>query len=436
MHVKSFIKNIVVWVLTLEARLVLKKYKPKIVGVTGSVGKTSTKDAIFTVLGSRYYVRKSQKSFNTELGIPLTILGCDNGWNNPFLWLKNILIGLGVIFFPNHYPQWLVLEVGLDRPGDISRVVDWVKFDVVVYSRLSSTPVHVEFFGGVQELLQEKRKLIDGLRVGGVLITNKDDGLQREFKKEKVTHMTYGFEEGATVTGSRVDIAYRRKKPTGVTFRVDHGGASVPVTFSGVLGQQHAYPALAACVVGLSQNINLVQVGKAFTQHEQIPGRMRILDGINGSIILDDSYNASPIATDAALDVFSELSVDGKEGQKGRRICVFGDMTELGSLTVPMHEKIGKRVGQIASIFVAVGQRMQVAADAAQEIGMNKTSVVRLHDSHEAGEYLKKNIEKGDIILVKGSQVMRMEHAVKEVLKLPEKSKELLVRQETVWLKR
>lgn len=123
----------------------VRKYKPRIVAVTGSVGKTSTKDAIFAVLADNQHVRKSDKSFNSEIGLPLTILGCPNAWNNPLRWLQNIFDGFLLLVLPSRYPAWLVLEVGADRPGDISGVAKWLPVDVAVITRLPEVPVHVEF---------------------------------------------------------------------------------------------------------------------------------------------------------------------------------------------------------------------------------------------------------------------------------------------------
>src|SRR3989344_1903834 len=143
---KSFFKKIITAILQAEARLILRKYKPKIAAITGTVGKTSAKDAIYTVLSGSHYVRKSQKSFNSELGVPLTIIGAASGWNNPLLWLYNIIAGLGVILLKNHYPKWLVLEVGVDQPGDMQKITSWLKPDIAVITRFSKVPVHVEFF--------------------------------------------------------------------------------------------------------------------------------------------------------------------------------------------------------------------------------------------------------------------------------------------------
>src|SRR3989344_3802688 len=128
---KLFLKQILISILKLEAKLVLKKYKPKIVAITGSVGKTSTKDAVYAALSKFYFVRKSEKSFNSEIGLPLTILGVPNGWSNIFLWIKNIIHGLELILTREDYPEWLVLEIGADKPGDIKSVAKWLYADVV-----------------------------------------------------------------------------------------------------------------------------------------------------------------------------------------------------------------------------------------------------------------------------------------------------------------
>jgi len=154
---KSVFKKIISKILQFESNLVIKKYKPKIIAVTGSVGKTSSKDAIFSVMATSFYVRKSEKSFNSDIGIPLTILGCENAWSNPLKWFLNIWKGVCLICLKNNYPEWLVIEVGADRPNDIKNISKWLKPDVVVVTRFAKVPVHVEFFGNRESL---KRKEI------------------------------------------------------------------------------------------------------------------------------------------------------------------------------------------------------------------------------------------------------------------------------------
>src|ERR1035437_7829614 len=192
---KNAIKKIIVLILSWQAHQVLKKYQPKIIAVTGSVGKTSTKDAIFSVLSPSRHIRKSDKSFNSEIGVPLTILGCDNGWNNPFIWFSNILHGFSLLISKHEYPDWLVLEVGADRPGDIKDLTSWLKPDITVVTRFGKTPVHVEFFENREELIREKSYLVENLNRGGAAILNYDDEDVQAFGQyTECTKIFYGFD--------------------------------------------------------------------------------------------------------------------------------------------------------------------------------------------------------------------------------------------------
>jgi len=217
---KSLLKKIIISILILEARLVLKKYKPRIIAVTGNVGKTSTKDAIYTVISKVHYVRKSEKSFNSEIGIPLTILGGRNGWNNMFIWIQNIFEGLALIFLKNHYPKCLVLEVGADRPGLMKEITSWLKPDVVVVTKIGAVPVHVEIFKTVEKLIQEKAVLVEALKNDGLLIMYADDENSMSLKSKFAGRvMTYGFSEKSTLMASNEKILYTKAgKPLGINF--------------------------------------------------------------------------------------------------------------------------------------------------------------------------------------------------------------------------
>src|SRR3989338_6307107 len=159
-------KKVISFILKSEARLALRKYKPRIIAITGSVGKTSTKDAVYTALSRFYSCRKSQKSQNSEIGVPLTILDIPNASRSFFGWLKNIINGLVLVLLPHYYPEWLVLEIGADTPHDIEKISRWVKPDVVVVTRLSKVPVHVEFFASPEALFKEKANLVKTLKQG------------------------------------------------------------------------------------------------------------------------------------------------------------------------------------------------------------------------------------------------------------------------------
>lgn len=429
---KQFFKNIVIRILQLEARLVVKKYKPKIVAITGNLGKTSAKDAIYTVLSGHFFVRKSDKSFNSEIGIPLAILGCPTGWNNPVIWLKNILNGLGLIFLKNHYPKWLVLEVGADRPGDIKKIAKWLRPDIVVVTGFGEVPVHVEFFPSVSDLVKEKSYLIKALKKGGTAILGSDDKYSigmKEDTNEKI--ITYGFDEEAAVRASHQGVLYDENKlPIGMTFKLNYGANSVPINVMGTAGRAQINSVLAAMVVGVSEGLNIVSLAESVNKHETPPGRVKLIKGLKGSVIIDDTYNSSPKAVSEALDAIDEIKT------RGKKIAIFGDMMELGKYSKTEHEKAGEKAAKIVDTLAVVGLRAKFIAEGALGDGMPKEKIFYFENSNDAGLYLAGLLGKGDIVLVKGSQSMRMERAVEKLMLNPENRADLLVRQEKEWLER
>jgi len=436
---KSILRKIIVWILTFEAKLVLKKHKPKIVAVTGTVGKTSTKDAIFATLSAFFHVRKSEKSYNSEIGVPLTILGLPNAWGNPSGWLANICRGAWRAFFSKNYPKWLVLEVGADHPGDIRAITKWLKTDVVVASQFSSMPVHVEFFTSPEAVTKEELSLADSLKDDGIIVVNADDELVDNISpKENQKLVSFGFSEKATVKGGEYEILYKDDKPTGIQFLINSGQDSTKLKINGVLGKHHAYPALAGIAVATSQAQDLFKSAEAISVYKAPPGRMNILEGINDSVIIDDSYNSSPIAFARALETLKALDKPSahKTAQAGKKIVVMGDMLELGQYSAEEHKKAGELVAKTADVFVTVGVRSRYAADIALENGMRKEVVFHYDNSVQAGEALKHIIENGDVVLVKGSQGVRLEKTIAKILAHPEKKAELLVRQDKEWVSR
>jgi UDP-N-acetylmuramoyl-tripeptide--D-alanyl-D-alanine ligase len=427
---KIFFKKFIVQILQLEARLVLWKYQPKVVAITGSVGKTSTKDAVYAVLSGVSYVRKSQKSFNSEIGLPLTILGCPNGWNDPKLWLKNILKGFLLFVLPQKYPEWLILEVGIGKPGDMKKTASWLKSDLVIITAIGETPVHIEFFNSRKHLIEEKARLIKTLKKNGILILNADDEAVISMKtKTKNKVITYGFKEGADILGSEDNIFYNDAGiPEGVICRVDEDGRSLPVLIEGVFGKNHIYASLGALALASSLKLSMLEAINRLKNYEVPPGRMRLLKGINESLIIDDSYNSSPFACEVGLKTFGEVK------NKGRRIAVLGDMLELGKHTKSAHENIGKIVKENAEILMVVGLRAETIKIGAEKEGMNPENIFSFSNSLEAGKFLKDFIKKDDLIFVKGSQGVRMERTVGEIIEDQENKSKLLVRQDSEWL--
>lgn len=428
---KSFIRNIVTKIIETEARLVLRKYHPKIIAVTGSVGKTGTKDAVFAVLGDLLVARKSAKSFNSEIGLPLTILGCDNAWSDPLLWLRNIGTGLVLLIARVHYPKWLVLEIGADKPGDIARATSWVKPDIAIITCFGDVPVHVEAFKSPDELFEEKGNLAKALRPSGMLILNADDARVLALReKTKSKTITYGINEGVMFRATNIHIEYEEKIPVGMTFKLEYDGNVFPVSMRGVLGTQSVYSALAAFAAGVYLKLNIVDMIGKLSAHQSSPGRMRLIPAIKGAMIIDDTYNSSPVAAIAAVRALKNIET------KGKRIAVLGDMLELGKFTMDEHRKLGALAGSFADMILAVGPRAKYIVEGAIESDMNEKNVVEFEESRLAGKYLETILHPGDVVLVKGSQGMRMERAVEEIMQNPENASRLLVRQDEEWKRR
>jgi len=417
---KNTIKKILIW----EAKAALMRHKPRIIGITGSVGKSSTKELIACVLGKRFGVRESPKSYNSEIGLALSILGLPTYYNDFLGWLKNIVNGFFEIW-NKKFPEILVLEMGVDRPKDLDKLLSIARPDIAVVTAIGEIPVHVEFFSGPEEIAQEKSKILKYLPADGYAVLNFDDDVVWSMREKIKAHVvSYGFGEHAEFLASNYKVTLE-----GLNFKMDHEGSSVPANLKKVLGKHNVYPALSAFAVGKIMGLNLIDVSEYLSLCEYPPGRMKLLEGIKGSRVIDDSYNSSPLASHAALDTLAELEAKSK-------IIVFGDMLEIGKYTIEAHKAMGQKASKIANYLFAVGPRSKFVSQEAIELGMPKENVFNFSTSKEAIQTLKDLIQEGDLILVKGSQGMRMERIVEEIMANPEEAPRLLVRQDEYWKKK
>ena len=427
---RSVIKKALTGLLTREARLALALHHPKVIAITGNLGKTSAKDAIFAAVSPRYRARKSTKSFNSDIGVPLSILGCGNPWSNPLRWIWTLVRGLFAALDPR-FPALLVLEVGADQPGDISSVALWLKPDIAVFTGMQKVPVHVENFPSRDALVREKRSLFEHLREGGVILANADGGMEEVLAGIATHPVTFGFKAGCDFAASQFGIEKAEGLPRGVRAHVAHGSETVELSILGALGKPRIYAALAALASADALDIPLADAARSLAAWEPPAGRMRIIAGKNASVILDDSYNASPEATRSALDTLAEA------GTK-RRIAMLGDMLELGSFSQSAHLAIGEQAARCCDVLVTVGERARDIAEAARTAGIVAENVREYghSESGRAGEDTARGLLAGDVVLVKGSQGVRMERAVQALMADPGDAGALLVRQDREWSRR
>ena len=425
--IRAAFRNFFSLLLALLARAIIKKYRPQIVMVTGSVGKTSTKDAVAAVLSEKFFLRASEKSYNSEIGVPLTIFGSKNPWSNMLVWLRVFEEALALIIFPNHYPKLLVLEVGADRPGDLARILKIATPDAVVVTHLPEVPVHVEAYASPQAVRDEEFTPAYALPPDAPLIVSADDGHSREMaEKLEARVLTFGFDEDADVRVEHPTLYEEDGEPSGMQADFVYLKKKHRVVVHGALGKAQLLAPAAAFALAASLGLSLSEIQEGLSRYVPPPGRNRMLHGLNGSLIIDDSYNASPAAMRESLSGLCLLA------REKRRIAVLGDMLELGRYSSEEHERIGKLVVSCADVLVTVGIRARAIGAAARHEGMKEENIFSYASAHEAAKHLKDIIGKDDAVLIKGSQSIRTERIVSELLAHPEDKKKL-VRQEREW---
>jgi len=429
MNEKSLRIIILEKILRFMSRLILVKYKPKIIGITGSIGKTSTKEAVFCVLSPHFSVRKNNKNYNNEIGLPLTIIGAESGGRSIFKWIIIFLRWLGYVILPFRYPKVLILEMGADRIGDIKYLLSFVHPQIGVITEISGS--HLEFFKNLEGVTKEKGTLVQELTENELAVLNADNkyvlGLKDKLKSRVVT---FGFSREADVQAESPVFSYDDNGHIqGISFKLSYDGTTLPVRLNNILARHQIYAVLSAVAIGVELGMNLVDATQAIGCFSSPKSRMNLIPGIKNSFLIDDSYNASPTSTQAALDTMGEIEAK-------RRIIVLGDMLELGEETEEGHVKIAQRFLEIkGDIFIAVGTRMQFAVSELMKNNFNESNIFSCSNSIEAGKKLQEIIDDGDLVLIKGSQGARMEKVVEEVMAEPTKASELLCRQEAKWKK-
>jgi UDP-N-acetylmuramoyl-tripeptide--D-alanyl-D-alanine ligase len=347
-----------------------RRHDVRVIGITGSVGKTTAKELIAAVLGTRYRTLKSEGNLNTEIGLPLTLLKLR----------------------PDH--ERAVLELGMYVPGDISLLADIARPDVGIVTNIG--PVHLERVGSLGRITAGKAELVEALSPDGLAVLNGDDPRVATFsRRTRAKSVLFGLSDQCDVRGSEIES----QGLDGITFTITAGHSSVRVQ-CGLPGRHHAYPALAAAAVALHDGMTLEEVAGALKE-ARLDLRLTIRRGVNGSTLIDDSYNASPASMKAALDLLGEMP--------GRRIAVLGHMRELGAAEDEGHREIGRYVAGRCDLLYVVGEQAQLIADEARAA---RQGVRVLASAEEAAEALTRELRKDDHVLVKASRAVGLESLV------------------------
>lgn len=349
------------------------RFSPRVVGITGSVGKSSTKELTWAVLRQRFNTLKNPGNLNNEIGLPLTLLRLDISHER------------------------IVLEMGMYNLGEISELCAIARPHIGVVTNIG--PTHLERLGTVQRIKQAKAELVQALPPDGVAVLNYDDPFVRAMAHETNARVfSYGLIPQVDLWAS--DIASEGLE--GIRFVLHYQGEAIHAKVP-LLGRHSVHTALRATAVGLIEGMTWHEIMTGL-QDSSVQLRLVSVPGINGSTLLDDTYNASPVSTIAALNLLDDLS--------GRKIAVLGDMAELGDQEEEGHRRVGCRAADTVDLLITVGPRAHLIADEARACGLATDAVTEVETNDQALAHLRQFVQPGDMVLVKGSRSMAMEEIV------------------------
>lgn len=431
-------KSLIKALLYQSARAILKKYRPQVIAITGSIGKTSAKEAIFSVVSGKFKAKTNIKNYNNEYGLPLSIIGKQSPKKNIFGWVGVFWQAGRMLFTHQAYPQVLVLELGIDKPGDMDYLMEIVEPDVAVLTTIGIS--HLQFFNSEEQILNEKKKIFKNFAAGSAgqvspntAILNIDDQkIAALLPLMRSSVITYGFSGAANVHIASYQLelsdASHAQKSLGTKIYLQVQGKDLSIFLPGVLGSTHVYAAAAGIACGLAMHMKLDEIIAALKNYQAQPGRMRLLKGIHNSVIIDDTYNAAPFSMQVALKELGAFPAP-------RKIAVLGDMLELGALSKISHQDVANEILKYSlDYLVAVGPEMKLAAEELKRSHFNAAHIFWFQKSIDAIQQVHQLISPNSAVLVKGSQGMRMEKIVKQIMAEPHRGVNQLCRQEPDWL--
>jgi UDP-N-acetylmuramoyl-tripeptide--D-alanyl-D-alanine ligase len=352
-----------------------RQLQVRVIGITGSIGKSTTKELIADVLSQRYRTIKNPGTLNNEIGLPLSLLAITEAH------------------------EYAVLEMGFYIPGEIALLCKIARPQVGVITNISH--VHMERAGSLEAIVRGKTELVENLPSApdGVAILNYDDSLVRQMAdKTQARIFYYGLSPEADLWASDIEGLGLEGIRFILHYRMDSLHVRVPL-----LGRHSVHTALRAAAVGLIENLTWEEIIRGL-RRSVMQLRLVAVQGPRGSLIMDDTYNAAPPSVIAGLNLLAELD--------GRRVAVLGDMLELGAFEERGHRMVGVRVADVVDELVTVGERARWIADEAIHSGLSQSRVIQVDDKDAAIEYLRSRIREGDIVFIKGSRGMQMEQIV------------------------
>lgn len=411
------------------SKKILKKYHPDVIGIVGSVGKTTTKEAIYSVLSSKFNVRKNANS-DSDIDIPLTIIGLDNSRLSFCDWCCLFFRALKMFIIKDaNYPDILVLEIDIKKAGCLDYLISYIPFHIGII--ISSELIQPSVFSNVKKLSAEYELMISRLSKDGIAILNIDDEMIKAMKT-KANVMTFGVLNDADLKASEPAISVNNedadKLPIkGISFKINYKGSVVPILIPDILGTHQIYSVLAAIMCGLIYQMNLSEISNTVREYHPPAGRMKLLKGIKNTLLIDDTFSSYSVSIKAALRALALIP----RKEKAESYAVIGDIMNLGNISEDVHKEIGSYVKELnINKLITVGSRSKDVAISAREAGMAEDKVFSFDNVDSAGRFLQSRLEKNDIVLINGSAAIEMEKIVKELMADPLMAKYLLISRE------
>jgi Alr-MurF fusion protein len=414
------------------ARFILDRWHPTVIAVTGSTGKTSTKEAIAAVLSSNFATFKSWQNYNDLLGLPLSLGRLEE----------------------RH--EYAVLEMSCDHPGEIRELCRIAQPSIGVLTNIS--PAQLQYFGTVERLAAELGMLLTSLPAAGLAVVNGDDALTRALIAQLDNQLAAPIKTFAASMAQDVQVTWdgtrctlppedeavyqsHQKEFKHAGLSEGHSPLQTPLSAttnldSHLLGAHHVATMLAAYTAGRLCGLNAQEIARALANLYPLPGRLNPLQGIEGAMLLEDTHNATPASVIAGLETLRALPA-------GNRIAVLGDMLRLGSYEEEAHRRVGQKAAQCLNYLVTRGERAALIAESAHKAGLAMEHIILTSTHEDAAQAVRKIIafpgkhdhytRLKDAVLIKGSEEMRMEHVSELLMARPAQAREQLVRQTPGW---
>lgn len=411
------------------AKSLIKRYKPIVICITGSVGKTSVKNAVASTLSESFVVRKTPKNINNDFGVAISVIGGFEFKEGFWALLKILVYGLKQLYITNKFPKVLVIEVGAGKIGEIERVSKWLKSDILVITNLPDKPSHLGTFGSKEKIMKEKKFLADVMDSDGLMFIDDSEKNMDHFTKNFVGRVVK-YDSRDFIDKSGYKIIYTKKNeyimPTGIKFRIGIHGDKNNLEFENFIGIQNIKAVLISKLIAEELDCEKNDILKGLSRYTPEPGRLKILKGKSGAVtIINDSFNASPVAVENSLH--NLISIESNIEQ--RKVAILGDMLNLGDESEEIHKNTATSDIAKVDVLITVGDKSRVWQNFNDDkLRLNK----HFKNSTNAAKYLESIWGEGDIILFKGGHLIRLEKAIKY---LSDCSEENLVRQEGYWQK-